>query len=134
MLSRHEAGLPHRLIERAYDCLHFVDAEILGVELLPPFVMRQKGKHLFSNCPQAPPEMLATSTTPTNRSRSVAVSPSRSDLLSASEPSRLKMIRIFMRPPPRRSQIAAANDLWARTRPSRDQRNGKRAVSRDRSR
>ena len=72
MLFRLEAGLANRLIERIDDCLLFVDSEIFGIELLPrsveaiefgaasrqegepfqPFVMRQKGKHLFFKlCP-----------------------------------------------------------------------------------
>src|SRR5208337_5070745 len=67
MPVRPEAGLPHRLIESADNCLLFVDVEILGVEILPrsveavefcatggkkrepfqPLVMREESEHLF---------------------------------------------------------------------------------------
>ena len=152
VLFRGVAGLPHRMVERGDDRLLFVGGEILRVELLPgsveaielgaasrkrnnPFSRSpcgRKASTCFSNCPQAPPEMIATSTIPSNRARSAAISASRSDLLSARVPSRSNMIRLFMRVPGQQFPIAAWGDLSARTRPSKGPICGKQAASQDR--
>ena len=155
MPFRLEAGSAAPPFERVDDFPFFVDAEIFGIELLPcpveaiefgaagrqkgkpfqPFVVRQKGKHLlFKLSPGAAgddrdvddPEQ------PAQKSGHLRI---ELDLLSASVPSRSKMIRLFMRAPARRFPIGKARSErrrpdWLRRNADGLLRRGKGAICR----